>query len=195
VRVRSVPAVPQGQLSVGLNSMIKHMTKIAPSISLRLVSTRILVKKGLVYYNTPAARDGLIEQASQAHSLNLDLYKASQRTTQTAHFDWRQEPAMPVVKQEVKVKKEDLGDGDKGEVGDVARALPVEPVPLPPRLAASVAIPSTTYLSLSLSRSHSLHFLPCASSRATATCLYNARSLQHARSPKLEHEIWQAQSG
>ncbi len=55
----TLPQLIQIACMQGLNSIIKHMTRLAPSISLRLVSSRLLSKKGLGYYRTPEVRHWL----------------------------------------------------------------------------------------------------------------------------------------
>ncbi len=68
--------------------MIKHMTKISPSMGLKLVSSRILIKKTLPYYPTPHARAELVELATQSHSENKLLYTTYMKK-KSADVSWR----------------------------------------------------------------------------------------------------------
>ena len=71
--------------------MIQRMTSISPTLSLKLVSPRLLVKKTMAYYPTAAGRDELVEAAMQTHSENRALCK-SLMAKATADVTWRISP-------------------------------------------------------------------------------------------------------
>ncbi len=107
--------------------MIKHMTKIAPSMSLRLVSSRILAKKGLSYYTTPALRDELVDHASQHHARNVEIYKRFATRPGWRYSDDHDEPSSSHVDVKPEVDEEERLEHDGA--APPAVAPPVRPSP------------------------------------------------------------------
>lgn len=59
---------PGTQEIEGINSLVKHITDLAPSIGVRLLTSRIVSNNSLPHFNTPALREQLVQEFVVMHA-------------------------------------------------------------------------------------------------------------------------------
>ena len=105
----------------GINSVIKHITKLARSISIQLLSDRVKCKKSIPYYDTPAAREDLLRLCVSQHEETLAHFKSRSK----GFADVKVESASPLetFKEEPEDSDQGDGDGDDDEGGSMTELM------------------------------------------------------------------------